>query len=712
MRALKIRHAASIIVSGRPSCFVSCFLLCLSAFGCTAEKNSPPEPAKNRQPPNVVLITLDTTRADHIGSYGYKNARTPNLDGLALRGVRFDDAFTCAPITLAAHTCILTGVYPFSTGVRDNGLYALPKDTSTLATALRNQGYNTTAYVSAAVLDRVFGLDQGFDVYDDYFGSSSAPSKVYPERSARSATHAVKRRISEVRPPYFLWIHYFDPHSPYEPQPPYDDANTPYDGEIAATDAAIGELLALLEHDQLLENTLIVVVGDHGESLGDHGENTHGVFVYDSVMRVPLIMAFEGVIAPGKVLKGLVRTVDIFPTVLDYAGVSPNSLIAGESIRSSIEKGALSISEAYEESEVPFNEFGWSPIYSLRTNEWHFILSPRAELYNITRDPQEKENLFSTAKMQAEHLRVQLTKNYDFRKHSSEGNTPDVSPELREQLEALGYVSSSAASPKDSLIDPKDGIGMAIRIDEAIDLANRGNFDKSIQILKGVVKENPDNTVALMTLGNTYLRSRQYSEAQTSFQKALTRYKLDYAYLGLGDSLAAQEEHAAARDSYKAAIALNRRFAPAYLSWARMELSLKNLPAASTILDDALSQDLLDPQILLLRGQLHANNGEIPKAITFFQKAIAQDPGFIQAYNDLGAALYAAGSLNEAIDAYRKSHTLNASDPTVLRTLGAMYLYDKKDPARALDYFRKALRVTPPGDDAEALKAMISELSK
>jgi arylsulfatase A-like enzyme len=413
-----------------------------------------------RGPINVVVITLDTTRADRLSPYGLMDSPMPGLERLAREGVVFDQATSVAPLTLPAHASLFTGLLPPAHGVRDNADQALDAAHVTLAEILRGRGFRTAAFVASVVLDADRGLAQGFDRY------ASVPA------DARRIAPARQRRADDViadalqwlddagtTTPFFLWTHLYDPHAPYDPPEPYRTAFLdPYIGEIAFADAQIGRLLDALERRGVLDRTVVVVAGDHGESLGDHGERDHGIFVYESVLRVPLII--RGPRIPPRRVADVVRLTDVAPTILDLLGlpsppmdgVSLGSLLSGRTTRVDL--------EAYSESLYP-RRLGWSPLRALRDGRFKLIDAPRPELYDLERDPFEERNIHDERRSLADAMRRRLAILARERGLSRADGLAEPPAGLRERLAALGYVGSGQprALPGAELPDPKDRIG-------------------------------------------------------------------------------------------------------------------------------------------------------------------------------------------------------------------------------------------------------------
>jgi len=417
---------------------------------------------------NVILITLDTTRADRLGAYGFQSISTPNIDRLAREGVLFEQTATAAPLTLPAHASLFTGRFPFGHGVRDNAGFVLDPRETTLAEILKRRGYQTGAFVGSFVLASDRGLSQGFDTYRDNF---SAPHQ-------RNIPGGLRRRADQVADDalswleqvgssrFFAWMHFYDAHAPYQPLEPDNAlyASRPYDAEIAFMDAQVGRILDFLGQHRLLDRTIVVIIGDHGEGLGDHRETAHGVFVYESVIRVPFIIRapFEGLRA--RIVDDVTRSVDMMPTLLDLIGVPPPPSIDGTSLIPLTTGAVRSLNlEAYSESLYPLYRFGWSDLHALRAGRFKVIAAPRPELYDLQQDPFEEHNVFEAQRALAERMIARLHKMEASSEVSTAGQSQsDVDPETAAKLASLGYVSRSGVRhPADAggLPDPKDQIG-------------------------------------------------------------------------------------------------------------------------------------------------------------------------------------------------------------------------------------------------------------
>ncbi len=473
-----------------------------------------PDPPLAR--PSLLLVTLDTTRADRIGCYGAHGAATPTLDGLARRGVRFAEAISPAPLTLPSHATILTGRSPRELNVRDNGGYHLSEREVTLAERLRDSGYRTAAFVSALVLHRATGIAQGFGHFDDRLPLGSAATPPGLQRDARQAVDAAAGYLADLEPPYFLWIHFYDPHLPYRPPEPYASrfAGRPYDGEIAHADAELGRLLTLLAARGLERNLVVAVAGDHGESLGEHGEAAHDVFIYQATQRVPLLLAGPGV-PSGVVIAQRVGLIDVAPTLAELLGV-PFGEARGRSLVALLaetQAGSTRQTETatYElESVLPARAYGWSPLFGAVRGSLKYIDAPRPELYDLERDPAETSNLLDGSKQDPatagaaesgralaawvrERFGVDARAEFAARAHAG-GSRDD--PERRAQLEALGYAGGARPASGSPALDPKDGIALIGTLDRARELLSSGRPAEAALAAQRVLARDPRNREA------------------------------------------------------------------------------------------------------------------------------------------------------------------------------------------------------------------------
>lgn len=475
--------------------------------------------------PNVLLITIDTLRADRLAAYGYKAARTPVIDRLAREGVRFADATAHAPLTYPSHVAILTGRYPAAFGVKLNGMTPLPADAATLAERLRGAGYRTGAVIGSVVLDRSSGLAQGFDDYDDGIAGGGGPVVALADlqRTAGDVTAAAARWISQQRGRWFLWVHYYDPHLPYSAPKSAARAaiQDPYDAEVAYVDEQIGLLLGGIDRTR----TAVVLTSDHGEALGEHGEEDHGYFIYDSTLSVPLIIAAPGV-SPRTVTEQ-VRSVDLAPTIVRLAGADTSGgSFDGEELQPLLAGGTrrdvpLSIAESW----YPRLHFGWSELRSARVGEWKFIAAPKPELYDLRTDPGESKNVIKERAQVAARLAAELQQITTRFSDTSAAPQAQPDPATIERLQALGYVgafapvtgSTATADPKDQLAEYRTHRTLFNR---ALGLLGRNRAAEAVPVLQKLLKANVRAFEAHLYLGNAYLMMKRHDAAIGEFDVA------------------------------------------------------------------------------------------------------------------------------------------------------------------------------------------------
>ena len=483
--------------------------LVAASLACTGER-----PARG-----VLLVTLDTTRADRIGAYGYARAATPNLDALASRGARFDQAQSTAPITLPAHASIFTGLYPPRHGVRYNGTFRLAAGHTTLAEVLHEAGFATAAVPAAFPVAADTGLAQGFDRFEDLFSGPDRAS--LPETAQRSAADV--SRLGEAwlrehaKDRFFLWLHYYDPHDPYEPPAPWSERfrGRPYDGEIAYVDNEVGRVLRALTQSGALDTTLVVVVGDHGEGLGDHREPTHKNLVYQTTLRVPLIVKPPGRTTP-RVVEEAVSLVDLLPTILDYAGVPAPEGVQGTSLRRALAGEDPPRRALYFESLAGALSFGWSPLHGLRRGPYKFVEAPTPELYDLAADPSETSNLHGTHAEVAADLGQELRETSEAweRLGGGEGAAAPMDADTRDRLLSLGYLGGGALPAKDAGgRDPKELAHLETPILEGKKRSKAQDWSGALSIFRGVLREDPENRFALGEAANAAVAVRDFEEA-------------------------------------------------------------------------------------------------------------------------------------------------------------------------------------------------------
>ena len=509
--------------------------------------SAPQKLARVADPLNVLLVTIDTLRADRLGSYGYPRARTPVMDALAASGARFDRAYALQPVTLPSHTTLLTGMHPARHGIEDNGLFRVPDEATTLAEMLKGAGFSTGAVVASFVLHRQFGLDQGFDTYDDSLAAAGMQNTAgFDEMTASVVSDRALSWIAQhADEGWFLWTHYYDPHAEYQPPRAHQKAGEhPYDGEVAYVDFELGRILDDLERRGLKERTLVIVTSDHGESLGEHGELAHGLFLYEPVMRIPLIVSLPGTIPAGRVVSETTSLLDIVPTVVAALGMTTPETFQGRSLVPLLFSDRAEWEEApvILETKVPWHSYGWSPSTAIVHRGLKFIQAPTPELYDLDSDPEELTNLLDLldgdrgrGDAMARQLR-ELRAAYGEATLESVG-TVTMDDATRDRLASLGYIFTAAATnPVEDAPDVKDMVDVLQMISHASVLRDSGREDEAIALLEAVLERSPDSRQVLNRLGIWYARRKDFRNAERHFKHALEvepEFIVAYENLGL-----------------------------------------------------------------------------------------------------------------------------------------------------------------------------------
>ncbi len=670
---------------------------------------------------NLLLVTLDTTRADRIGAYGHARAKTPFLDRLAREGVRFASAFTPVPITLPSHAAILTGLYPPRHGVRNNG-FRLDGRFETLATILEREGYRNAAFVSAFVLDRRYGLARGFPTYDDTMqGAQEETLSVDAERRGDLTVAALTRWLeghaSSSGEPFFAWLHLFDPHDPYRPPSPQKEefASDPYDGEIAFDDAALASLFETLQRLRLADHTLLAVVGDHGESLGDHGEDTHGMFVYDAALRVPLILWRPGRLPAGNVVRPLVRTIDLAPTLLELLGLPPPPAIDGRSLLPLVEgTQAAPVATLYAETLMPRFYMGWAPLHAVRDARYKLIDAPRPELYDVEHDPGETRNAY------ADEPRLRAILLAEIERATAASTAPTAPPaldaEAAEKLAALGYVGAGnegagAAGQKGA--DPKDVIGLYNQLHRANLAVRDRRFEDALPILEKVLEQNPENTMALLTIGNAALGMGRYGDAIIWYRRyaermprnAMAHYWIAVCSLRLGDGQAAIQEA-------EAAVALDPEFADARALKGALLAARRDYPAAIRDLRAAIQAAPRKPAFRISLARALAASSRPDEAQTEYEAALALSPDEPGALTGLAVLLAQLGNLARAEELLRRAVAAQPGDAAARFNLASVLERQGRAAEASAEYRRLSKDENTPPPVREAAQKRLAALPK
>ncbi len=621
---------------------------------------------------NVLLITIDTLRADHLSCLNPQSLPTPHIDELAARGARFLQAFAQVPLTTPSHASILTGTYPQVHKVRDMGGFVLDKSVPTLASLAHEAGFETAAFVSSAVLSHNYGLNRGFETYNDDMGGKREggllPGVVAEIRGDTVTERALGwleqhqngSRGDSPRKNFFLWVHYYDPHSPYEPPMPFKAkySKDPYSGEVAFVDAEAGRLLQWLGDHGLNEKTLIVLTADHGESLGDHGESTHGVFLYDSTMHIPLVVAGPG-IPKGRSVDQQVRSIDIMPTITDFLTISSGNRVQGTSLMPLLTSGKrVPTHYCYMETLYPKISMGWSELRGMRTDEWKLILAPKPELYRLGGDRLEKENVKDRYPADADHLQKKIWEVDGPPGSLRKLERQPVDDETLRQLQSLGYVSVGAR--RDLLIDmsgpdPKDRIEVLGALEKSAELMDHYRFQAAIPLLKGVQPKDPANPAIYQKLGVCLERTGQFQKAIDVYQTAIKNHaESDRTFASIGNNFVRLGKLQDAGDAMEKAAEMNRTDLQNLANLATVYLQLGKSADCEKTLNAILSQDDRYGQAYNIFGILSIRRGDGPAARKYLEKAVESDPELSEPYLSLAFLAEKGGQPQIAIGYYRK----------------------------------------------------------
>jgi len=674
---------------------------------------SPKKEALIERDLNVLLITLDTTRADRLGCYGYSKAKTPNLDYLAANGVLFSHAYSPVPLTCPSHCSILTGTYPLFHQVRNNGTYYLSSELKTLAESLKEKGLQTAAFVSSFTVDSRFGLDQGFDIYDDQLSPGQTFKALTSERKADKVFASFSQWLDVSRTtPFFAWVHFFDPHLPYEPPSPYLEQfpDDPYDGEVAYMDFYVGKILDKLKEKGILAGTLIIAAGDHGEAFGEKQEKGHGVFIYESTMRIPLIFYAENNLPKGKTVEARVRLIDIMPSVLDMLDVERPADVQGFSLLPFIEgkkKGDLS---SYIESYYPRENFGWAELVGLLEGEWKYIKAPQEELYNLHQDPQEQVNLIREQSMVAMKMRDKLEEIIQDSISPLTAEKRNLTAEERERLRSLGYVGSSDSSSQRDLPDPKDRIEELLLIQQAEALEMEEKIEEAAAIYERIIALRPDVPNSYINLALMKARMMKLDETIQILERGVERIPDSETLLSrLGHTFMAVGKLKKALDTFDLVLKINPRNFDALLGSAWMLDLMGQKQDAMAYYQKALE---IEPENKFARKNYALNLailGNLNQAIDIFQSLIRDFPDDYEIYQDLGIAYGYAGDITRSIENLEMAISLHPNPVSYINLAVAMKKVGNIEDA--VRYLRLYLE-NPEGEREETIKNAKAELQK
>ncbi len=646
----------------------------------------PPVKVAALRPLNVVVVTVDTLRPDHLGCYGYKDIETPVLDGLAKRGVLFENAVAQTPLTPPSHASIFTGQNPNMHKVRNTGGFILPASSHPLARLLQEQGWDTAAFVGSAVLKKLFGFSNGFAVYDDQMPRPGNRNE-FREDPERKASVVVDRAIDwlDKRPsgkPYFLWVHLYDPHIPY--QPPGEFARKykgrPYDGEIAYTDQQLGRLFEAIGKKSPADQTVIAVLSDHGESLGEHGEHTHGIFLYDSTMRIPFLISGPG-IPPGVRVKQQARSIDFLPTLFEVMGGSAPASVQGVSLVPAFKGAGVATDNSYGETLYPKMNMNWAELRSIRTNRWKYIRAPRPELYDLASDPGETKNVIGQNSPEVQKLEAQLKSVVSTGANGAEKvETAMVDERVMDQLKSLGYLSGVGGRSYDLTgtgKDPKDALDILNWIDEAESAGTNLPESQRIALLRKALDKDPQNPSLYYQLGGRLEKNDYYDEAMRLYRAALAK--------GIASGR------------------LHSRLADLLLRRGQKEAAIAEYEKAAQI-----NPVDLDSQNNLATAYLE--KGRVADSERTFKWILANDAGYAAAQNGMGLVSIQKQDYQAARGYFERAAQLNPELVEVHMNLGLLYEM-AGDRARARSSFETFIAKASPAQYGSVLPRVREKLA-
>lgn len=658
---------------------------------------------------NVLLITIDTLRADHLPAYGYSKVKTPNLDRIASESYQFNHAYAHVPLTFPSHSCILTGRLPISHGVRDNGGYHLEDSETTLAEVLKNKGYKTAGFVSAFILDSVFNLNQGFDFYYDNFDVAQyqgldprSIQRVAAETEAE-AEHWLDQNANKK---FFAWVHFYDPHDPYTPPEPYrsEYSAEPYDGEIAYTDEYVGKLIAKLESSGQLDRTILVVTGDHGEGLGEHGESTHGMFIYNSTMHVPLFIRLPH--GKKKIVDAVTSHIDLEPTILDMLGIPIPSNVNGASLIPLLQGKEKKERFSYGESLYCNLHYGWSSLEGITSKKYKYIQAPRPEFFDLEKDASELQNVEKQKNSLARVMKSELQEIINQYGNKNLKAQQKVDPEVEEKLRSLGYIGASVSPSKESEgIDPKDKIHLAVKAQEAAGAALENKFQLAIQLIEPVLKEEGQLTEGLYVAGVAYAGVGDYDRAIDCLQKvlaitpdhAMAQYNLGTAYFMKNDFQQAEFWLNKVIEASPQYIAAHLKLGQAYVADKKPEKAAPHFQKAMAFYEKALndtSSGKLRAGLQASLAEIQYSAGELQKAKENLSKAIEQDPQKPSLHYNLAQVYEGLNDQEAAIKEYGEEIRVNPADFRAFTNMGILY-YESKRLDDAARCFQKSVELNP-----------------
>jgi choline-sulfatase len=644
--------------------FRSAGMVALAALALGAACARTPADRPPPVPTSLLVVTIDTLRADRVGVYGAANVQTPNMDRLAREGAWAPQATVHVPLTRPSHVSLFTGIYPAEHGIRDNLSPPLGGTVPLLAELFQRSGFSTAAFVASAVLDRQSGLARGFDVYSDRFEQGA-------DRRSGDAVVAEAIGWLKGRTRFFAWVHLYDVHAPYHPPDSYavQYAGRPYDGAVAWSDELVGRLVSALREAGTLDNTLVIVTSDHGEGLGDHGEDVHGYFVYEATLRVPLVLRGPGV-NPGTRVDVVARTIDLFPTILELMRLDvPVPKTSGRSLAPALGGRPLGDEPSFAESLVPLIHYGWSDLRAVRDGRWKYILAPRPELYDLQTDPRELTNVADAEPSRARAMRSGLQARLRDERTSARTETAaaGISPELLERLGALGYVSpggpsdtkSAGADPKDKLDEYK---ALSMGMQEGLVALRAGRPAETVDRIRAVARRGVDSFEVHYYLGRAYTALRRWRDAAAEYERAAGKLPSSAdAWRGLGESRVELRDWRGAEQAFSRLVSIAPKDAMAQMQLGEVYRDMGRMADAARAMRAALDLDSRPAQYWNALGTVLGAGREMRDAERAFGEAATREPDNpLYAYNR-GLALQQLGRQDEAVTELRRAAALGSA---------------------------------------------------
>ena len=657
------------------------FILSLSSCG---ESITPLPGQEGEKPPSLLVIGLDTTRADRLGCYGYSDASTPTMDALAEGGALFENVLAHAPLTLPTHASLFTGAFPPEHGIRDNGRTALGKDLPTLAEMLRGAGLKTGAFIAAFALDATFGLDRGFDVYRDELGPPDANGHEPVQRRGEEVTDdtiAWLNRLDKDEP-FFAFVHYYDPHAAYEAPNDFQTSGDPYDNELSYVDSQIKRLMGWLESTRRDSDTIVVIIADHGEGLGDHGEPTHGALIYQSTQHVPWIITMPDGRWAGMRISERVQQVDFMPTMLSFYDLAQPETVSGRSLFPLLEGESFGERAMYTESEYCSLNYGWAPLASIVRGKWKLIDAPTIELYDLEADPGELNNLATERPEAVESLLAELSELRAGMQDRS-GLAVDASSELSSALEALGYAGAQPPPASSDGRNPVESIALLSRYNEAVELGHSGRYAEMVPLLEEIVAECPGPIGFRSTLASGYL-------------------ELDRA--------------AEALELLEAVLAESPTYEPAHVYAGRAQLRLGDLDRALAHFRANLSQVPGSWRVQLSVAQILTVQEKHEEALAAWRRLVELQPDDPTHHMRLAEAWRVVGRWDGMVSSLKQAHSLSPGDHGISAylswTLATAPVAEVRDGALAVQLAEQAISAGETADRFDTLGAALAEAGR